>query len=172
MTLPNRIRCFVEMAIMMLVVTAPSFAQIGAHGNLSDCDQTKAPNESANDLTSVWSRLDSHLRQASAFINSPAGKPAPLSSLARYCVAESFLEKHNYQASVEAYRDALAGDGKPAWTKVWSRLQMGKIFDVTGQRERAVAQYRLAIQTGDNTHGAMNQARELLRHPFEWPGAQ
>jgi hypothetical protein len=32
-----------------------------------------------------------------------------------------------------------------------------------------VAQYRLAIQTNDNTGNAMERARDLLQHPFELP---
>jgi tetratricopeptide (TPR) repeat protein len=149
MTLSDRIRCFVEVAIMMLAVAAPSFAQISAHGYLSDCDQKKALPDYDNDL-----------------------KSTPRNSLAKYCIAELLLEKHAYQVSLNAYRDSLAGDGDPVWTKVWSHIQMGKIFDVTGQRERAIAQYQLAIQSGDNTDGAINQARELLEHPFEWPANQ
>ena len=144
MTLSNRIRCFVEVAIMMLAVAAPSFAQISAHGYLSDCDQKKALPDNDNDL-----------------------KSTPRNSLAKYCIAEFLLEKRAYQSSVDAYRDSLAGDGDPVWTKVWSHIQMGKIFDVTGQRERAIAQYQLAIQSGDNTDGAINQARKLMEHPFE-----
>jgi hypothetical protein len=166
MTLSNRIRCFVEVAIMMLAVAAPSFAQISAHGYISDCDQTKAPPDYANDLKSIWPRWESALK------SSTTGKSPPPSSLARYCVAEFLFEKQNYQASVDAYRGSLAGDGNPVWTKVWSHIQIGKIFDVTRQRERAVAEYQLAIQTGDNTDGAINQARELLEHPFEWPANQ
>jgi tetratricopeptide (TPR) repeat protein len=160
----NRIRCFVEMAIMMLAVAAPSFAQISAHGYISDCDQNKVLSDYANDnMESRWTRYllgDSDL------------KSTPRSSLARYCIAEFLLEKHAYQASVDAYRDSLAGDGNPVWTKAWSHIQIGKIFDITRQRERAVAQYQLAIETGDNTDGAINQARELLEHPFEWPANQ
>ena len=160
------------MAIMMLAVAAPSFAQISAHGYISDCDQTKAPPDYANDLESIWSRWISHLGSASALNSSSTGKLTQRSSLARYCVAEFFFKRQDYQASVNAYRDSLAGDGNPVWTRVWSHLQIGKIFDVTRQRERAVAQYQLAIQTGDNTDGAINQARELLEHPFEWPANQ
>jgi hypothetical protein len=44
---------------------------------------------------------------------------------------------------------------------------MGKIFDITQQRERAVAEYQLAIQTDDNTGNAIERARDLLQHPFE-----
>lgn len=172
MTPSNRIRRFIEVAIMMLAVAAPSFAQISAHGYISDCDQTKAPPDYANDLKSVWSRWYSHLEPASAFKSTSTGNSTPRSSLAKYCIAEFLLEKRAYQASVNAYRDSLAGDGNPVWTKVWSHIQIGKIFDVTGQRERAVGEYQLAIQTGDNTGGAINQARQLLEHPFEWPANQ
>jgi hypothetical protein len=164
MTLSNRNRCFVEMVIMMLAVAAPSFAQISAHGFISNCDQNKALADDANDsMGSRWTRsLWGHSNL----------KSTPRSSLAMYCIAEFRLEKHNYQASVNAYRDSLAGDGDPTWTRVWSLIQIGKIFDVTSQRERAVAQYQLAIETGDNTDGAIDQARELLKHTFEWPANQ
>ena len=83
-------------------------------------------------------------------------------------MAELLLQQRQYQASVNAFRDALPGDGYPEWTKVWSYIQIGKIFDITHQRERAVAQYQLALQTGDNTEGAIEQARELLDRQFEW----
>jgi len=171
MTLPHRIRCLVEVAIMMLTAAAPSLAQISAHGYVSDCDQKKAASDYANDLANrSWvERMGELVGRGTV---QAASKSTPPSSLANYCLAEFLLEKHEYQASVNAYRDSLAGDGKPGWTKVWSDIQIGKIFDITNQRERAVAQYQLAIQTGDNTDGAMNQARELVEHPFKWPGAQ
>lgn len=171
MTLSNRIRCFVEVAIMMLAVAAPSFAQISAHGYVSDCDQMKTASDYANDPANRdWlERMEELVGRGTV---QAVSKSTPRSSLVKYCIAEFLLEKHDYQASVNAYRDSLAGDGNPIWTKVWSQIQIGKIFDITGQRERAVAQYQLAIQTGDNTVGAINQARELLEHRFEWPANQ
>ena len=48
-------------------------------------------------------------------------------------------------------------------------FSLGKIFDITGQRERAVNQYRQAIQTNDNTQGALDEARKYLQKPFERP---
>ena len=88
------------------------------------------------------------------------------SSLAHYRVAEVFYLQRNYQAAANAYRDALNGDGEPRWTDVWSHIQLGKIFDVTGQRERAVNEYRQALQTNDNTQGALDEARKYLQTPF------
>ena len=89
------------------------------------------------------------------------------SSLAHYRVAEVFFLQRNYQASANAYRESLNGDGDPRWTEVWSHVQLGKIFDVTGQRERAVNEYRQAVQTNDNTSGALDEARKFLQKPYE-----
>ncbi len=108
-----------------------------------------------------------------------AVKANPQSSLAHYRVAVLLFSQQldrppnrwsgQYQASANAYRDALHGDGNPKWTKVWSYVGLGKIFDVTGQRERAVAQYQLAVQTNDNTRGAVDEARELIQKPYRLP---
>ena len=81
------------------------------------------------------------------------------SSLANYRLGEIFLLQKNYQTAANTFRDALRGDGDPRWTEVWSHINLGKIFDCTGQRERAVNEYRLAVQTNDNTQGAINEAR-------------
>jgi hypothetical protein len=93
----------------------------------------------------------------------------PQSSLASYRIGEVLFTQRNYQASVNAYRDALRGDGEPSWTEVWSHIQIGKIFDITGQRDRAVNEYRLAVQTNDNTQGAVNEARMYLQKPYKRP---
>jgi hypothetical protein len=146
MALAIRIRCF-EMLIVMLAVATSAFAQMDARGSLSGCDQKVT-------LPDYQDELKSH----------------PHSSVASYCMAELLLQQRQYQASVNAFRDALRGDGYPEWTKVWSLIQIGKVFDITRQRERAIAQYQLAVQTGDNTEGAVDEARELLEHPFEWHG--
>jgi hypothetical protein len=89
------------------------------------------------------------------------------SSLAHYRIAEVFYLQKNYQASANAYRESLNGDGVPRWTEVWSHLQLGKIFDVTGQRERAVNEYRQCLQTNDNTQGALDECRRDMQKPFE-----
>jgi hypothetical protein len=93
----------------------------------------------------------------------------PQSSLASYRIGELLYTQRNYQAAVNAYRDSLRGDDEPRWTEVWSHIQIGKIFDLTGQRDRAVNEYRLAVQTNDNTQGAVNEARLYLQKPYIRP---
>jgi tetratricopeptide (TPR) repeat protein len=91
------------------------------------------------------------------------------SSLAHYRVAEIFFLQRNYQSSANSYRSSINGDGDPRWTEVWSHIQLGKIFDITGQRERAINEYRQAIQTNDDTFGALEEARKYLQKAFERP---
>jgi len=91
------------------------------------------------------------------------------SSLANYRMGDLLYAQRNYQASVNYYRDALRGDGEPHWTEVWSHIQIGKIYDLTGQRDRAVNEYRLAVQTNDNSQGAVNEAQQWLQQPYKRP---
>jgi Peptidase family M1 domain/Tetratricopeptide repeat len=91
------------------------------------------------------------------------------SSLAHYRIADVFFYQRNYQSSANAYRASIDGDGEPRWTEVWSRIQLGKIFDITGQRERAINEYRQATQTNDNTFGALEEARKYLQKAYERP---
>ena len=89
------------------------------------------------------------------------------SALASYRIGEVFFMQRNYQSAANSFRDSLRGDGDPRWVEVWSHIELGRIFDLTGQRDRAVNEYRLAIQTNDNTQGAINEARALMQKPYK-----
>jgi hypothetical protein len=89
------------------------------------------------------------------------------SSLAAYRIGEVFFMQRNYQSAANSFRDALRGDGDPKWVEVWSHIKLGNIFDATGQRDRAVNEYRLAVQTNDNTQGAVNEARARMQSPYK-----
>ena len=45
-------------------------------------------------------------------------------------------------------------------------MSLGKVFDLTGQRDRALNAYQRALQTNDNTQGAVNEARSLMQKPY------
>ncbi len=89
------------------------------------------------------------------------------SSLANYRIAEVSFLQNNYQQAANSFREALAGDLDPKWTEVWSHINLGKIFDITGQRERAVSEYNLALRTKDDTQGALEEAGKYLKTPYE-----
>jgi aminopeptidase N len=88
-------------------------------------------------------------------------------SLAHYRIAEVFFLQNNYQAAANEFREALNGNLDPKWTEVWSHINLGKIFDVTSQRERAVNEYTQAIRTKDNTQGAQEEAARYLKQPYQ-----
>jgi hypothetical protein len=92
----------------------------------------------------------------------PRKAPGPNSSFAHYQLGEKLLSDNNLQSAANEFREALSGDLQPTWTEVWSHINLGKIFDASDQRDRAINEYRLAARTGDNTRGALDQARQYL----------
>jgi tetratricopeptide (TPR) repeat protein len=91
------------------------------------------------------------------------------SSLAHYRVAEVFFVQNSYQAAANEFREVLNGDLEPKWTEVWAHINLGKIFDITSQRERAVNEYNLALRTKDNTQGALEEAAKYAKEPYQRP---
>ena len=91
------------------------------------------------------------------------------SSLANYRVGEVFLLQGIYQSAANKFREALNGDLDPKWVEVWAHINLGKIFDITGQRERARNEFQLAIRTKDNTQGAQEEAAKYIDKAYQRP---
>ena len=87
-------------------------------------------------------------------------------------MGEAFFYQKNYQASANAFREALATVPEPSekWTEVWSHIYLGKIFDLLGQRERALNEYSKARSTNDNTGGAQDVVEALVKKPYTEAG--
>jgi Peptidase family M1 domain len=92
----------------------------------------------------------------------------PNRSLANFRMGEAFFYQKNYQASANAFREALQTVPEPSekWTEVWSHIYLGKIFDLLGQRERALNEYNKARQTNDNTGSAQDVVEALIKKPY------
>jgi len=88
------------------------------------------------------------------------------SSMAHYRVGEVFFLQHSYQSAANEFREALNGDNNPKWVEVWAHIYLGKVFDITGQRDRAVNEYTQAQRTRDNTQGAQDEVSKYLQHPY------
>ena len=89
----------------------------------------------------------------------------PTYSLAHFRLGEAMFYQKNYQAAANAFRAALGGDLDPKWTEVWSHIYIGKVYDLLGQRERAVNEYTLAQHTKDDTAGAQREAQRCMPKP-------
>jgi tetratricopeptide (TPR) repeat protein len=92
----------------------------------------------------------------------------PNRPLANFRMGEAFFYQKNYQAAANSFREALQTVPEPSekWTEVWGHIYLGKIFDLLGQRERAVNEYSKAKQTNDDTGGAQTTAEALLKKPY------
>jgi tetratricopeptide (TPR) repeat protein len=93
----------------------------------------------------------------------------PNSSLAHFRMAEAFFYQKNRQAAANAFRDAINGDLTPKWIEVWSHIYLGKIFDLSGARERAINEYSKARDTNDDTGGAQAEIEKYLKEPYTEP---
>jgi tetratricopeptide (TPR) repeat protein len=89
----------------------------------------------------------------------------PRISITHFRMAEIFFHQHNYVSAANEFRAALNGDLQPQWIEVWAHLNLGKIFDLTHQRERAINEYHQAQRTKDNTRGALDEAEIYLQVP-------
>jgi aminopeptidase N len=96
----------------------------------------------------------------------------PARPLANFRMGEAFFYQKNYQAAANAFRDALqtVPEASEKWTEVWSHVYLGKIFDLLGQRARAVNEYSKAKQTNDDTGGAQQVAEGFLKKAYSEGG--
>ena len=82
-----------------------------------------------------------------------------------------FLEQRNWQQALDNFDAALNGTLKPSWIEVWARIKRGNAYDAKGERNRAVAEYNKAVQSGINYDNAQTMAKKYLAAPFD-PKAQ
>jgi len=92
--------------------------------------------------------------------------------LANFRMGEAFFYQKNYQAAANAFRESLQTVPEPSekWTEVWSHIYLGEIFDLLGQRERAVNEYSKAKQTNDDTGGAQATVERYVKKPYSEGG--
>ena len=93
-----------------------------------------------------------------------------LSSLAFFRMGEALFELGNLQAAANVLTEALNGDLEPTWVEAWAYINKGKIYDIRGQRERAVNEYQRAVNTRDDAYGAQAEAEKYLAEPFRRAG--
>jgi len=93
-------------------------------------------------------------------------------ALADFRMGEAFFYQRNYAASAQSFRDTLdaATDLTTRWTEVWAHIYLGRIYDIQGDRTRAVNEYSKAKQTGDDTGGAQAEAEKSLKKAYKEGG--
>jgi tetratricopeptide (TPR) repeat protein len=87
-------------------------------------------------------------------------------SLARFRLGEIYFIQGHYQPAANELRQALDGNLQPRWVEAWALVDLGKIFDITHQRQRALNYDRRALRTNDNTRGALDAANKYIETPY------
>jgi hypothetical protein len=94
-------------------------------------------------------------------------------ALASFRMGEAFFYQKNYAASAQAFRNSLDGetDSTTKWVDVWAHIYLGKIYDISGDRTRAINEYGKARQTNDDTSGAQAEASRYIKQPYQEAGS-
>lgn len=92
----------------------------------------------------------------------------PQSSWAHYNLGLLYFEQRNCLKALDSFNDAINNNQKPSWVVVWSRIYRGNCYDANEERERAVAEYQKALDTGDNYNGAQQVAQQYMSKPFKY----
>lgn len=121
--------------------------------------------------TAVQLALGDELKQKGSFVEAIRAYEKALKinshkSLTHFRLAEVFYEQFNLQSAANSFRDALNGDKDPKWIETWCYIYLGKIYDILDQRQRALAEYNKALNTKDDTDGALAEAKKWLDKPF------
>jgi len=93
-------------------------------------------------------------------------KASPKNSLAHYRIGEVHFRQGNYQKAANEFRESIGGDREPKWTEIWSHVNLGRIYDLTNQRDRALNEYRIVLKLNDNSGGAVDQATQYIETPY------
>jgi aminopeptidase N len=91
----------------------------------------------------------------------------PRSSWAWYNLGLLFMEQRNWDKAKDYFSETLNGDLEPAWLEVWSYIYRGNAYDAQGNRDRAVAEYNKAKETGNNYNGAQQAVEKYLGQPYK-----
>lgn len=91
----------------------------------------------------------------------------PRSSWAWYNLGLLYIEQRNWQKARDAFTETLAGDIEPSWLEVWSYIKRGNAWDAEENRDRAVAEYNKAKESGNNYNGAQQAVEKYLGQPYK-----
>ncbi len=91
----------------------------------------------------------------------------PRSSWAWYNIGLLYMEQRNWQKARDAFTESLGGDLEPSWLEVWSYIKRGNAWDAEDNRERAVAEYNKAKESGNNYNGAQQAVEKYLGQPYK-----
>jgi len=93
----------------------------------------------------------------------------PYPDRAYYVLARADLLNGKVPDAVDAFHQTIAVSKDPRLV-AWSHIYLGRIDDVSGDRNAAIAQYKTALQFQDGAQDTIDAARDGLKTPYRLPG--
>jgi tetratricopeptide (TPR) repeat protein len=109
--------------------------------------------------------LDGAESIAKAALADPKGDHAQ----AHYLMARLDLMQRNPDAAISDFQATLASSKDPR-TLAWSHIYLGRLYDVTADRQKALAEYQAALTVRDGQPDTKTAAEQGLKQPFSTPG--
>jgi aminopeptidase N len=79
-----------------------------------------------------------------------------------------YFEQKNWQLALDNFQAALdAASSKAEWIDTWAHIKRGNAYDAKGDRQRAVAEYNKALQSGSNYDHAQSTAKKFINTPYD-----
>lgn len=88
---------------------------------------------------------------------------------AEFILARADLMNNQVDQAVSAFHKTLS-ESKDQRLIAWSHIYLGRIFDVEGQRDQAVTEYKAALEARDGQPDTLAAAQSGLKKPFALPG--
>jgi tetratricopeptide (TPR) repeat protein len=88
---------------------------------------------------------------------------------AEYILARADLLKGNVPDAIAAFHKTIALSKNPRLV-AWSHIYLGRIDDVGGDRQAAIAQYKQALLFQDGQQDTLEAAQSGLKAPYRLPG--
>lgn len=83
---------------------------------------------------------------------------------AKYLIGESSFFKGEYEQALRKFDEIIASQPQqPSYLLPWSHLRRGTIYNLKGQKEKAVTEYKLVLKMKD-VHNVHDLARGLLKN--------
>ena len=110
-----------------------------------------------------------HPHAAAAIANQALADRTSSPDRAWYVLARASLVNGNVPNAVEDFQKTISVSKNPRLV-AWSHIYLGRIDDVNGDRNAALAQYKLALEFQDDSRDTIQAAQGGLASPYRLPG--
>jgi tetratricopeptide (TPR) repeat protein len=82
-------------------------------------------------------------------------------------LGQVYMKKKNVKKAIEAFEKGLAVSEEDSKViNTWIRNLLGNCYDLQGQREKALLEYKTVIESGVDVQGSIEHAKKYIEKPY------